>query len=72
MTEALHEPTTMPKIARGAPLPKGSEVHLDEVEELHSADRKAAAMVAGLMVSIFTIGMVIYVYVFFCALAGPP
>jgi hypothetical protein len=42
------------------------------VEELHAADRQAAAMVAGLMVSIFTVGMVLYLYVFASAMAGPP
>jgi hypothetical protein len=75
MTEALHQPTSIPQAAMGPPgatSPNLEGFSEGAVEELHSADRKAAGMVAGLMVSIFTIGMVIYLYVFSCAMAGPP
>lgn len=75
MTEALHEPITMPRAGTEAPLataPHSAAFPVDEVEELHSADWRAAAMVAGLMVSIFAMGMGIYLIVFACAMAGPP
>jgi len=75
MTQALHEPITMPQAAAGATVakaPSSEPFPREEVEEFHSADWNAAAMVAGLMVSIFTMGMVIYLYIFASAMAGPP
>ncbi len=75
MIQSLHDPMTRPENPAEAPATKAPPAELfpaAEVEEFKSADWKAAAMVAGLMVSIFTIGLIIYVVVLSCAMAGPP
>ena len=73
MTQVLHEPAVIPSAAvPPAAAPSSGPFHSDEIKELQSADWKAAAMVAGLMVGIFTLGMVMYLYIFYCATAGPP
>jgi hypothetical protein len=42
----------------------------DTAEQLHGDDWKAAGMVAGLMVSIFTSGIIMYIIIALSALAG--
>lgn len=75
MTQALQEPITKPEAPAEAPAIEhrvGEPFAATEIKEFQSADWKAAAMVAGLTVTIFTIGLIIYLVVFASALAGPP
>ncbi|OAI55176.1 hypothetical protein AYO44_00235 [Planctomycetaceae bacterium SCGC AG-212-F19] len=69
MSQALHQPSMTPAFH-----PPG-ELHEpvpETPDQLHGDDWKAAAMVPGLMVSIFTTGLVMYVIIALLAMAGSP
>lgn len=71
MTQVLHQPSQAPGLpAPVAPAAGQEAVGPDDVEQLHGDDWKAAAMVAGLMVGIFTAGLIMYIIIALSALAG--
>lgn len=72
MTQALHQWSMAKRMPTPVAADNGKESLPDTAEELHAADRKAAAMVPGLMVSIFVAGMIMYITIALLALAGSP
>jgi len=71
MSQAIHQPAAAHGLGRPVVMSEFHEhVGPDDVEQLHADDRKAAGMVAGLMVSIFTAGIIMYLIIAFMAMAG--